>query len=128
MVKVDQNHTIYAGNKVTLQYTVVDEDNGDAPFDLTANAPIIRWAMSRISGSNYLTAPLFEKTLAAGDIVVSGAGNEIASVTLVGADTGTPANNYVGDFYTELELVDGAGESIVVATGTLTIRSNVVNA
>jgi len=119
---------MYAANKRVLEYTVTDADDSDAPLDMSSYT-YVKWAMSRIdSEGNILTSPILEKTKAAGDIVLSSSGagtNNVASVTILTADT---TNLLTGSFHTELELTDSAGESVVLATGTLTILKNVVNA
>lgn len=120
---------MYAANKRVLQYTVTDADNADAPLDMSSYASV-KWAMSRIdSEGNILTSPVLEKSESGGGIVLSdGAGDkDVASVTILTADT---TNLLTGSFYTELEVTDSAipGESVVLATGTLTILKNVVNA
>lgn len=123
MVQTDQDDEMYAGNKRVLRYTVLDEDNGNIAFDLSSYT--IKWAISRLDqNGNFLTTPVLEKhSTVPGEITVSGADNNIASVLLVGADT----DDLSGDFYIELEVFDVSLESVVVATGKLTINRNVVN-
>ena len=121
MVKTSQDDSMYAANKRVLKYTVTDEDNS-TPLDMSTYT--VKWAMSRIdSEGNFLTSPVLEKTESDG-IVISGDNSEIASVTIDTADTN---NTLTGSFFTELEVTDTSSESVVVATGTLTILKNVEN-
>ena len=121
MVKISQDDSMYAANKRVLVYTVTDEDTS-TPLNMSTYT--VKWAMSRIdSEGNFLTSPVLEKTEASG-IAISGDDSEIASVTIETADT---SNTLTGDFYTELEVTDSSSESVVVATGTLTILRNVEN-
>jgi hypothetical protein len=122
MVQTDQNDTMYAGNKRTLRFTVLDEDNNDAPLDLTPFT--IKWAMSKVNQEGqFLLTPVLEKILGSG-ITITGPDDNIAVVELLGADTDTLN---AADYYMELELFDGSNESVVVATGTMTIIANVEN-
>lgn len=118
---------IFAGNKATLRFTV---RNGDLPevggqhpvFDLTGFT--VRWALSRGNNSKYSTeADILKSSALATEIEITDAPNGALDVKLVGADT----VDIFGDFYQELELVDGASETLVVARGEVEILQNVSN-
>lgn len=129
MAKTDQNVTMYVNNQRTLKYTVTDDDNG-GNVDLTAFNTLpadIKWTLSRINSSGTILkdSPVVEKKESqSGEITISGSGNEVAEVNLDSADTATLQ---AGSYWMELELFDVAGERVVVATGTMTLLTNVTN-
>lgn len=123
---VANTDTMHAGNTRVLRFTVTDQETGQ-PFDLTAGGITLRWAMTTFSTANPLvpnTVPVLEKGNA--DIVTNpgGAGTNVADVTLLAADTD---NSFVGRRYSELEVLDGSGQVVVVATVSHEILTNVVN-
>lgn len=125
MVQINQNDTFYANNIRTLKFTVTDADASPvAPLDLTGYT--VQWAMSRFlsSGSYGTTAVLKKDNGSVGGVTVTDAVNGKCQVALIGADTASLS----GKFYHELEVVDGTGKAVVVATGTLIINKNVSNA
>lgn len=128
MAEINQNDEFFAGNRRTLRFTITNDDLPDnPPFNL--NGFEIKWALSRISSQTGLpgTTPILEKCLSQGEIrVVSSADNNICEVDLFKADT----MDLNGEFYQELELfvsADVNSESVVLATGTLTINRNILN-
>lgn len=134
MVKTDQNTTMYAGERKTLRFPVVDQDNNDAALNLSTGFTSVRWALSTINPSTdqFSTTPILEKKSSVAQAETggneidfsNGAGtNDNADVELIGEDT----LSISGDHYMELEGVDVNGEIVVLATGTLTINRNVVN-
>lgn len=114
---------IYAGNRHTLRYTVVNQDNADLPKDLTGIAA--RWALSKFSadGSFSKTAVLAKNSTNALQILISAPATGVIDVFIAEGDTAA----LVGDYYFELELYITASYSLVVAAGTLTIVKNVTN-
>lgn len=120
MAATNDTIIVYAGNKRTLRFTVLDAEG--AAFDLTGYD--VRWALSKYgaSGSYTTTAEVNKHSDNASEITVT---DNVVDVVLVGADT---ANLSAGDYYHELEIVDGSDESLVVAVGDVELRSNVVNA
>lgn len=120
MAATNDTIVVYAGNKRTLRFTVVDEA-GDA-FDLTGYD--VRWALSKYgqSGSYGTTAEVNKHSDNVDEITVA---SNVVDVVLVGADTAALA---AGDYYHELEIVDAQDESLVVAVGDVELRNNVVNA
>jgi len=123
MAVTGQTDIMWANNKRSLVFTIVDSDNGDVALDLTGLT--VKWALSRIDSSGaYLTAPVLEKATGGSGIVLTDAPNGICTVTLDAVDT----VDLSGIFHFELEVFDGTPEGVVVATGQLTINKNVVNA
>lgn len=116
--------SIFAGNYHPLKFTLTDADNDNAPLD--ASAFTIRWALSKISSTTkeYSGTPILEKkSTTSGHMDLADQATGIVSVLLKKADT----ENLLGTYYYELELEDGLGNTIVVATGKLTIKRNVTN-
>lgn len=116
--------TMYAGNKRTMIFTILDADNGNVPLDVTNK--YVQWALSRFSPTgDYSTTPVLEKKSSnVLQIAKIDPTNGVVHVFLIPADTLA----LFGDFYFELEvLASPGGEGVVVATGTLTINRNVAN-
>jgi len=125
MVVADQNDVMYAGNRRTFRFTIIDEDDPtpNTPLDLTGLT--IRWALSTSASD---TTPLLEKcSTVAGEIDIVGVATDgVVDVNLLAADT--PQEDFGGQtFYFELEVVDATSEPVVVATGSLEIRNNIQN-
>lgn len=127
MVKLSQNATVYRGNRKVLQYTITDEDNSNAALNITSYA--IRWAATRTNASGQPIESGAVIDLNTTDdptqVVKTDAANGIVQVILLNADT---TGLQPGEYYIELEGVDGSGNSEVFATGTLTLEPNVDNA
>lgn len=124
MVVTDLVDACYAGNARTLRFTVLDQDApGSPPKDLTGLG--IRWALTRFSGGgDPLSTPVLDKDTAnAGQITIVDAINGVLEVNLAEGDT----TSLLGDYYFELEVYSTGSFSLVVATGTETIRKNVTN-
>lgn len=124
MARTDQDDEFYANNPRRLQFTVVDEDNADAPFDLTSFT--VRWAMSKMKpDGSFSTTPALTKTSeGSGGITVTDAAAGELYVDLEDVDSAA----LHGDYYHELEVFNADGEGVVVATGKLTINKNIKNA
>ncbi len=120
---------IFAGNRHTLRFPVLDQDAGGSPLpakDITGLRLV--WAMARINvdTGKFLTAPILVKDSdVAGDITRPDDTGGIVEVELKKVDTNT-----LGGFtyYWELETIDGTGEKLVVATGEIEIDRNVAEA
>ena len=127
MAKTAQDATLYRGNRKVLRYTVTDEDNSNAPLDITGYT--IRWAATRTNASgNPIESGAVIDLNTTNDptqVVKTTPASGIVDVILLEADTTglTP-----GSYYIELEGVDGSGNSEVFAVGTLTIEPNIDNA
>ena len=107
MNPVSQSFSIYSGSSRSLLVTVTDV-NGN-PVNLTGVATLT-WALIQ-NGATVLT-----KTLASG-VTVTGAIAGQATVALAAADT----TALVGQYTHECRMVDSAGHSDVIFTGTLTV-------
>lgn len=125
MTDVNQNDTFYANNKRKLKFTITNKDvTPNVPLDLTGM--IVRWAMSRFgtSGDYSTTSVLRKDNDALGGVAVIGSATDgVVEVTIEPEDTASLS----GNFYQELEVVDGSGDPVVVATGKLIIKKNVRN-
>ena len=124
---VNTRFSMYQDNKLTLRFTVRDGDQAEVGgvhpvFDLTGFT--VQWALSRGTTSQFVTtASVLKSSAQITEIEVTDAVNGLLEVKLVGADTAT----IFGDFYYELELVDGMSEKVVVAVGEINIIRNVSN-
>lgn len=127
MAATGQDEVIYAGNRHKLRFVVRDLDEpavaGVFPvLDLTPFT--VRWALSRGTTESYSTEATLNKSSAnPTDVDLTDAVSGIAVVNLFKVDT----ENLSGAFYQELELVDGAGQCLVVAVSNISILRNVVN-
>lgn len=125
MAQTNQDDTFYAGNTRVLQFAITDaEVDPPVPLDLTGCT--VQWALSAmlIDGS-YDTVAILKKDSAGTDVIIDGdPSTGIVRVRIRPADTAELAGRY----YHELEVIDVAGNPVVVATGYLTINPNVVNA
>lgn len=120
--------TMWVGNKRIQKFTVTDEDASGSPAkDLTGLT--IKWALSNIdpnSGAISTTAVL-EKATGGNGITITDAVNGKFEVTI---DPGDTSDLAPGVYYFEAEVFDTTpdpDEPVVVATGKLTIKLNVVN-
>jgi hypothetical protein len=129
MVVKNQSDEAYVNNPHTQRFTVVDEDTGPStPLDLTNR--VVKWGLSQIDPATglFLTTPLvFEKSsLVGGEMTRVDDPNGIIEVNILDADT---ISVNPADYYFELEVFDSGGlNGVVVATGTLTLIGNLVNA
>jgi hypothetical protein len=113
MAALQQNFQIFAGDGVTLEFPVVDQ-NGN-PYDLTG-VQLLQWAM----GNYAINTPLITKDSGSiGGITVGSPPTAgIFYVQLNSADT----KNLPGFFYHEARLTDSSGIPRVVASGIVTIQ------
>lgn len=128
MAVTGQIDTIYQGNRRILRFTVTDEDTSGSPAkDLTGL--VVKFALAKIdaNGNPIKTNPLLDlnSTAHPTQVIITDAANGIIEVTLLPANT---SGLNPTDYYFELEVFDGSGNGVVVATGTLTVNVNVVNA
>lgn len=124
MVQTGLSDAMFAGNVRELEYTIVDEDNDGAPLDVTGYR--IKWAISALAADgSFSTTPVLAKdSNVLGEIVKEDPTNGVVVVNLEPADTAALGGR---TFYLELEVFDPFDAPVVVATGTLEIRRNVVN-
>lgn len=127
MALTGQNASMYRGNRKVLGYTLTDLDNSGAALDITAYR--LQWAATRTNASGQPIESAAVIDLNTDDhpaqVVKTDAANGVMQVVLLEADT---INLTPGEYYIELEGVDGSGNSEVFATGTLTLEPNVENA
>lgn len=130
MAVEDQADTMYANNRHILKWNGLTEEGGVALLDLTGR--IVKFALSRkrADGSPILTPVLdFRSDAVSPQVTIPNpvAGNPHVLVELLPADTAALAPRET-DFYFELEVFESdESDPVVVATGTLTIKPNVVN-
>lgn len=126
MVKTSQNATVYRGNRKVLEYTITDEDNSNAALNITAYR--IQWSATRTnaSGQPIQNGAVIDLNSVddTAQVVKTDAANGVVQVILLNANTNTLTP---GEYYIELEGVDGSGHSEVFATGTLTLEPNTDN-
>lgn len=126
MANINQNDSFYANNKRTLHFSLTDKDAEPAgPYDLTGKT--VRWSLSRQNDDGtYSTVSLLNKisTNPAQILIADPATDGVVDVFLTKEDTA----KFSGKYHHELEVIDGDAEPVVVATGTLTILKNIVNA
>lgn len=124
MAKKQQDDEWYEANPRVLTFVVTDEDNGDVALDMSAPGWTARWAMSRIrDDGSYSRTPTLEKTFGSG-VEFSNAVNGEVEVSITEADTeGLGGKTY----HHELEVVNPAGQPVVVAVGTITMLLNLDN-
>src|SRR5688572_6814429 len=116
---------MYAGNVRELEYTITDEDNAGVPLDITNFR--IKWAISALAADgSFSTTPTLSKDSTTGTPLITKP-NPTGGVCLVTLDPADTASLGGRTFYLELEVFDPSNKPVVVATGTLEIRRNIVN-
>lgn len=122
MSAINQDAQIYANNVAILDFTVTNNDvTPAAALDITGFT--VKWAMSKIRpDGTYKATPTLTKTVGSGITIVNTSAGTL-KVRLDASDT----TNLLGDYHHELELTDGSGDPLIVATGKLTFLRNVAN-
>lgn len=127
MAKVSQDATIYRRNKVTLRFTVLNQDvAGEPALNLTSHT--LKYAVARFgsSGDPITDSPVIDLSSASSaKVTITDAPNGKVEVRLEEEDTDLLDP---GEYYHELEDFDSGGDAVVAATGTLTVLPNIVNA
>lgn len=122
MATTEQNDAFHAGNRRRLRFEIEDADNAPDALDLTGLTA--KWACAPLRFDRTFMEPAsISKETGAGITVIGSAVDGVLEVELLGADSAS----LEGEFYHELELFDGDGNGLVVATGTLTIYRNLIN-
>ena len=126
MSATNQAATIYQGNTRILQFAVKDED-GTSAKNLTGYSATFAVARMNAAGIPLKSSPVVDHstTDTSPQVVITDPVNGLIEFTFVDADT---ASLSPAEYYFELEVTDGAGATLVVSTGTLTILTNVNNA
>lgn len=128
MAVQNQSITLFRGNKIKLRFTVTDEDQAGSPAKPLTGL-VIKFSLAKFddAGNPIRANPLldFASDDASPQVVITDSVNGIVEVTLLKVDTEGLSPS---DYYVELEAFDVSGESVVVATGTLTLLQNVLNA
>jgi hypothetical protein len=115
MTAVNPPLPIRAGASVRLRFPVLDEDNANAPLDLTPFTG--RWTLAVKNGDGSFQTPLVTKT---GGSVTLVAG--VVTVTLLTADT---KDLRPGEYHYQLNLIDAGLEKFPVAIGRVTIEPSI---
>lgn len=125
MVVKDQAVEVYQGNRRVLTFQVVEED-GPGYLDLSGYVAKFAVARTNDEGIPLRANPLVDiaSTDSLPQVVITDAVNGAISVTLDCPDTEALA---AGTYYWELEVFDTSCGT-VVATGSLTVLTNVINA
>lgn len=116
---------IFAGNYRVLQFVVADKDldpTGATPKNLTGL--IVHWALARTKDGKLNRTPMVDKFSPSDGVTITNAAAGECEVEIFGVDTEALIQ---GDFYQELEVDDGAGKTLVVATGPVLLKPNVDN-
>lgn len=128
MSKSSQDLKMFQGDKKTLKFTVIDEDNPtpDTPKDITALD--IRWALVKFktgTEEDWSATPIFDKESTAGatEIDKTAPATGDLEVYLVNVDT---IAIKPGKYHHQLTTIEAGGEALVVATGVLTLKRKVV--
>lgn len=126
MVVRNQTTEIYQGNTRILQFSVKDED-GTSAKDLTGYTATFCVARTNDEGVPLKKSPVIDHstTDASPQLIITDEPNGVVEFTFAAADT---SNLAAGEYYFELEVTDAAFGTLVVATGTLTVYTNVNNA
>lgn len=109
--------TMYAGNKRILNVTV--KDQAGAALNLTGYSATFK-LLKRQGGAIQTPAALTLTSNPPAGITIPTPANGIVVVTLA---TGATAG-FMGGYYWDLELVDGSGDTNVVAVGEMEILEN----
>lgn len=105
----------YAGDTYSIAVTITDEVTA-AAVDVSAAA--ISWTLSRTPGG----AALLTKTKSAGQIAVSGASNNIATVTIAAGDTA----DLSGTYYHEMQVTDASSNVFTVVQERLVVQPETI--
>lgn len=126
MAKTSQDATVYRKNKVTLRFTVLNQDIAGEPV-LNITGHTLKYAVARLgaSGDPITGSPVIDLSSAtSAKVVLTDATNGKVEVRLEEEDTDLLPP---GEYYQELEDFDASGDAVVAATGTLTVLPNVEN-
>lgn len=116
---------VFAGNYRVLEFAVKDLDTdptGATPKNLTGM--VVYWALARTKDGKLNRTPVVEKLSPSDGVTITNAALGLVEVELVRVDTESLIS---GDFYQELEIDDGTGKTLVVATGPVLLKANVEN-
>lgn len=117
MPTIAQNLVLWAEDSIALDITV-HQDDGVTPFNL--HSTTANWAVSSIY--DHSVALLRKTSETGGGIEITSETNGLLTIFLVPTDTDGLGGQL---YYHELEIVDGAGASITVLTGTLTVNKTI---
>ena len=125
MAVTDLAFSMYQGNRRVLNFTVLDEETSN-PKDLSTFEVTFAVALMNSSGIPVRSNPVIDHrtTDISPQVTITDAANGLVQVELLCADT---ENLAARDYYFELEVHD-AFCGVVVATGTMTLQTNVSNA
>jgi hypothetical protein len=127
MANTTQKVTMYEANRLRLKWTVTDKATGSA-LDLTGK--IIKFAVARLQGSTPVrTDPLLDKKSGHADVLLISAVDGRVDTIITAADSADWAIQGKTTYHVELEVFEaGETQPVVVATVSLTVLPNVVNA
>lgn len=111
MAATNQNFTLYQGDSLTAQFSVVDDEG--SPVDLTGAT--ITWRAATVSHQTVL-----DKAVGRGITVTDAAGG-VCEVALAPDDTAS----LLGTYRHQLRVVDATGQEAVVAEGAMTVQRRI---
>jgi hypothetical protein len=117
MPTVAQNLEIWGEDSIALDITI-HQDDGVTPLNL--HSTTANWAVSSIYDHS---VALIRKTSATiGEINITNEAQGLLTIFLTPADTDGLGGQL---YYHEMEIVDGAGASVTVLTGTMAINKTI---
>ena len=116
MADTGQDVTIYGGSTVAIDLTLFAADG--TPLDITGST--LEWGMAP---KGAVDATVTKTTANSAQIQVTNAAGGLATVHLLPADTAT----LVGEYRHELRITDAGGNIETLLTGTLTIRTSILD-
>ncbi len=120
MTATAQDFVLTAGDSKLLQFTVMDAEG--VPFDLTGAR--VDWWVSRGTPDRFSKTPALQKSTSNSSVEIVSPLDGRFDILLVPADTHTlPA----GTYYHEVQVRDSLSNIATVATGTITLRRQLVN-
>jgi hypothetical protein len=117
MANLNQDATVYGGDDARLELTLLDRDG--TPLDLTGAT--LTWGMAPRRSSD---AALTKTSEDASEIEITDAVAGRAIVKLLADDTDDLSETV---YLHELKITDATGKTETLLTGTLTVRSSILD-
>ena len=114
MSAVKQNFTIYSGDYAKLIITIVDQDSGLKPLDLTGTR--LEWSVVKEPHRS----EVLKKTSDEGAILIKDALKGIAEVIIKSEDSERLQRG--GDYTHTLRVIDSLDQKTTVTTGSVSIE------
>lgn len=114
---LEQTFEVFSGNDCRLEITIQDEDNGNAPLDISGLLALV-WAM----GKKPSGAPIITKTLSSGVSVINATTGRVD--VILTADELEPLKE--AEYYQEMRLTDAQGKKTTLLYGAVTVKENLI--